>query len=613
MHALGEVLAVSSSGAYDDFWYGPVSRDDIGPIDPDAPMTIPAFYAAVTYVAEDVAKLPLNIYEDRGDLGTEPARDHELQPLLHDQPNKRQTAIQFREMQIAWAMLRGESVAEIRRGASISTPGRPTRINVIGELVPLHPDLIRRETQRDGSRRYKYRDPLKGGKERTILEDETFRVAGRQSRSVLDFAARNLGTILAQDKVARFMFDRGLKHGGVISAKTKLADPTRLALRKALDEYSVNGPRAGRPLLLEDGMTWESVSMTARDAELLESQQWSVSQVCRWIRIPPHKVFDLTRSTNNNIESQGVDYVTDSILGWAIRVEQAIWRDLIIPGVDGVKEYFAKHILDGLLRGDFETRAKAYALAIMWGWMTRNEVRRKEDLNPIDGLDDPLTPGNMTTDPDGTTTVSFPQREAILAQVGPGTKDEEVVGAMLTLYASDAASRMVRREVSAITKLAERTAGDPSAWGAGVRSYYDEHAEQLAKVLHLPEFQARQYAREQTIALEAMGPAAMGDWLTDRVSELTAMAVSGAQVEIRRPPQAQITVMPSPVQPAATTVNVEPSPPAQVQITAPIQIDVAPAAVDVSPQIHVPPTPRVTKSIERDDKNQIVRIVEEPD
>lgn len=619
MYALGAVLSVSSSGAFDDFWYGPVTRDDIGPIDPDSAMTIAAFYAAVTYISEDVAKLPLNMYEDLGDAGTRAAGEHELQELLHDQPNRRQTAIEHREMVIAWAMLRGKCVNEIRSGASISAPGRPTRSNVIGAIVPLHPDLVREDTAKDGRRRYHYRDPLKRGKERTLLDDEVYVVRGRQSRSVLDFAGRNVGTILAQDRVARFMFDRGLKHGGVVKAKNKLTDPTRLALRKALDEYSVNGPRAGRPLLLEDGMEWEQVTMTSKDAELLATRQASVADVCRWIRIQPHKIFDLTRSTNNNISAQGIDYVVDSILGWAVRVEQAIRRDLIVADAGGLKRFFAKHILDGLLRGDFDARAKAYALAIMWGWMTRNEVRAKEDLNPLSGLSEPLTPVNMTTNPNGETVVSYEPREQAL--LGDGLTGDDV--SRLKLIAADVADRTIRREMTAMSALAKRTGSDSEAWRVGVGAWYAEHVGYITGTLRVPEHAARRYCAEQAAALISDGSSVMDEWPTDRAEHLAHLAyderleavasdgVTRVRSDRGQPVHVEIHAAPISIAPAQThiaegavQVSVAAAEAPQVHVAPQIYVEPTPVAV------HVPPTPRVTKTIERDSRGQITRIHE---
>jgi HK97 family phage portal protein len=599
MQALGRVLAADEGRTpFDDYWYQPWSGGGAMPqVTAETAMAIPAVYACVTYVSEDIAKIPLSMYEDLGEQGNQRARDHELQEVLHHQPNKVQTALEFREMVTAFAMLRGRGVSEIRSGPSLSYPGRPSRRRVVNELVPLHPSLVRRDRAKGGAVRYIYQDPNKDFAERTILAEDAFVVEGRLGRSVIELARVNLGTELAMERYAGFMFSRGAKHQGVISAKGKLPDPVRKALREALDEYSIDGPRAGRPLLLEDGMEWQGVSLTNQDLEYLAQRQFNVAQVCRWFRVPPHKVFDLTRSTNNNIEEQGVDYVVDSLLGWAVRWEQAIWRDLVVEK----DRYFAKHTLDGLLRGDFEARAKGYALAVQWGWMTRNEIREKEDMNPLEGLDKPLTPLNMTRrGSDG------PEQLAPPAPVLSLT-DGEHPGALLHLYASDAAARIVRREAAAMAKLADRTAGDKAAWRAGVASFYADQGDHLARDLHIPEYEARRHAQEQALALQAHGPSAMEDWMTERVAALTAMAVEGAEVEVRRMSRTQVNVLPAPVHIADGAIRVEAAPAPDVHV--PVQVDVAtpPAQVTVA----APPVARVTKTLERDTKGQIVRIVEE--
>jgi HK97 family phage portal protein len=523
MGMLAPVLAVDSDrSAFGDFWYGPADRTSpSGPINPDSAMTIPQFYAAVTYVSEDTAKLPLNMNRDLGTgKGSEPAPEHELQERLHDQPNQHQTAIEWREMATAWAMLRGRTVNEIVSGNPISYPGAPTRTTAVDQLVPLHPDLITDWTNERGVRFIKYRDPKKRGDVRKIPYEDLFIVRGRQSRSVLDFAANNLNTTLAMERYAGFMFSRGAKHQGVLQAKGRLADPVRKALRSSLSEYAIGGPRAGRPLLLEDGMEWKDVSMTVRDSELVNQKLISIADACRWIRIPPHKVFDLSRSTNNNIDSQGVDYVVDCLLAWAVRWEQAIWRDLIVD-----KVFFAKLNLDGLLRGDNEARSRAYALAIMWGWMSRNEVRMKEGYNPIAGLEKPLTPENMTTNPNGDTSVGY----APQALLGDGKLGAEGVG-LVRLFASDVAARAVRRETSAVARLAEKANGDLAAFRVGLETFYSEHAETVARDLHIPRHEAVRYAKAQQASLLERGLEAMDDWSVEGVERLTELAMDKPEV-----------------------------------------------------------------------------------
>ena len=137
-------------------------------------------------------------------------------------------------------------------------------------------------------------------------------------------------------------YTKGPRMAGAVSTEKMLDDEVRNALREALDEYAVGGPRSGRPMILEDGMTWQSVGFSMQDAEFLGTMQHNVADICRFYRVPQHKVQELLRSTNNNISQQSVDYVVDSLVAWAVRWEQAIRRDLIL---NHPSRFFAEHNL----------------------------------------------------------------------------------------------------------------------------------------------------------------------------------------------------------------------------------------------------------------------------
>lgn len=506
MQSLGRVLAATP--AWDDKWYGNGGQaSTAGPrVDMDSSLSWSGLYAAVSYVAEDTAKLPLVMYE-RVDRGKQAARDHYLYEKLHDQPNTEQTALEFREMATAFAILRGAGHAElVGRGREL-------------QIVPLHPDLVKRDPTGSGIR-YTYRDP-KTQRDRTILGEDMLVLKGRLGRGVLDIGLETIGLQLAIQRHAGTLFSRGARHSGVVSRPADRPfpnDKVREAFRQALAEYASGGPRAGRPLLLEDGMTWENASMTAQESELLGQMRWGVAEASRLTRIPPHKLMELERSTNNNIDRQSIDYVVDTLLGWCKRWEQVIYRDLL--KVQDRGRYFAEHILDALLQGDPEARSKAYSLAVQWGWMTRNEVREKENMNTLAGLDAPLTPLNMTTDASGQTKV-----------VGYAPTGSPMVAGQLRLLAADAASRIVRREIAAVTKVADRAGGDRAAFQAGVDAFYAEHGREVAEALHVPEHEARRYAKAQRAEVLADGIGVMDQWLVDRVDHLTSLAMN--QPELR--------------------------------------------------------------------------------
>lgn len=610
MGLLAPVLAAAATPSpFDDFWYQPRYQ---GPglqtyVSPDLAMTIPAVYACVGVIAEDIAKVPLSMYEDLGDQGNRPARNHPLQDVLHDQPNDWQTSIEFREMMTAFALLRGKGIAEIKPG-----PRGP-----VDQLVPLHPDLIHEERGKGSTGpRFVYRDPMLDGDERVLLYDEVFVVRGRYGRSVLDYARRSFASILAQMELERTFNENGAKHQGVITHPKQLQDPARTAIRAALDQYAVGGPRAGRPLLLEDGMTWHDVSIAPRDAEFLAQRQFGVDEVCRWFRVPPHKIANLDRSTNNNIEKQSTEYVTDTLLAWAERWEQAILRDLVLAK----GRFYAKLLLDGLLRGDIASRFTAYAVAIQWGFMTRNEVREREDLNPIDGLDEPLTPTNMGT--------SGPQPNPNGSQAElPRIDTDAAAMGHLRLLAADAASRIARKEHAALARLAERASGDPRAWREGVVEFFAEHGQFVASVLKVPEDAALAYARRTRDTLLA-GDMDLEDWIPDHVEALTALAFEEHSEGMAAPPvprptpihlelhQAPITVSPAPVTIAEGAVHA-PITFAEGAIRSDVHapVTIAEGAVAVStPDVNVtiPPARPVAREVERDADNRIVRVREVP-
>jgi HK97 family phage portal protein len=481
-------------------------------VTPDGAMAIPAVYACTTVISEDIAKVPLQMFETIED-GKQVVRDHPIYEILHDQPNDYQTALEFREMMTAFALNRDVgAVAEI-------IPGRRGPVD---QLIPLDPDLVIREVTTDGVLRYRYQDPIKR-RERILLSDDVFVIRGRFGRSVLGYARESFALQLAMQQFARQMYQRGPRHTGVIQRPKeapKWSDKARNNFRLAVDEYMGEGERAGRPMLLEDGMTWQSAGITMRDAEFLATMQHGVADVCRWYRVPQHKIQELLRSTFSNIEQQSVDYVTDSLVAWAVRWEQAIRRDLIL----NKSVNFAEHNLDGLLRGDSKARSEAYGLAIQWGWMTRAEVRRRENLNPIEGLDEPLTPMNMTTDPSGKQTVE---------NAPPGRRTAEpspAAASYLRILVRDGAARVVRKEQASLAKLAERTGGTGDEWRSGVRAFYVEHAEFVARVLRIPDDAAEQYAGTRAARLIEAGPSALDDFDTSTIADLTETALERADV-----------------------------------------------------------------------------------
>jgi HK97 family phage portal protein len=489
--------------------YDEAFRDRLGPIatniSADRSEAIPAVYACTTVISEDIAKVPLHILEDLGSdadgrsLGKRRASDHEWYDALHHRANDYQTALEMREMMTAFALNRGVGVArKIRRSV-----GRTVR----RELEPLHPDLITIETTDTGDLRVRYQNPIERKEER-LLADEVFVLWGRRRRSVLSFMREAFAVQLAMMEFANQTWKRGPRHTGVIlrpSTAPRWTDKAQENFRKAVDEYMGEGERAGRPMLLQDGMTWANSGFSLTDFEFLGQLQHGVADVCRAYRVPQHKIQELLRSTNNNIEQQSVDYVVDSLLGWAVRWEQAYRAQLLS------EPFVAEHNLDGLQRGDYKGRAEGNAIYVSLGVRSRNEVREDQGWNPVDGGDDMLVPLNMNIP--GTSVAFAP----------PNRLGEAHRRALVR----DGVSRVLRKEHQTLAKVAERTGGRGDEWEREVNTFYREHAEWTSRVLAISEERAARYTRGRAGDVIA-SPSLLVD-LEDASDTLTAIALADAR------------------------------------------------------------------------------------
>lgn len=465
--------------------------------------SIPAVFACTTVITEDIGKVPLHVNEDLGDsadgrsLGKRRATDNEWYDCLHHQASDEQDALGFREMMTGFALNRGRGVARKRRRRVGGTVRR--------ELEPLHPDLVVRETTESGDERWRYENPITR-KTEFLLPDEVFVLWGRRRRSVLHFMRESFAVQLAMMEYANQVWNRGPRHTGVIMRPKdapKWTDKGQENFRTAIDEYMGEGERAGRPMLLQDGMTWANSGFSLHDFEFLGQMQHGVADVCRAYRVPQHKIQELLRSTNNNIEQQSIDYVVDSLLGWAVRWEQAIRMQLLFD------PFFAEHNLNGLQRGDFKGRAEANAIYTSLGIRLRNEVREDENWNPIPGGDDPLVPLNMNI-PGTSVAFAHPDRR---------------VREQLRALVRDQAARVVRKELQTVSKIAERTGAQGADWDREVKAFYREHAEFTAKVLRIDDEAAAAYAASRCSKVLAQ-PAALEDPEDTSIGDLTLVAMA---------------------------------------------------------------------------------------
>ena len=350
-------------------------------------MALSAVRACVTLLAESVAQLPCELYRRGANGGRERATDHPVYDLIHSEPNKKDTSFEYFEQQQGLLGLEGNCYSIIDRDGK----GYPR------ELIPVNPQKVIVLKGPDGMPYYELPEIGETLPMRMMHHVKVFSLDGYIGSSPIQTNADVLGLNLAVEEHASQVFRRGTTMSGVIerpkdAPTIKSQDAIDRLLAKWTDRYS--GVRnAFSVALLQEGMSYKQLSQDNEKAQLLQSRQWGVEEVCRLYKIPPHMVQMLAKATNNNIEHQGLQFVMYTLLAWLKRHEGALMRDLLLPSERS--DLYIEFNVSGLLRGDQKSRYESYALGRQWGWLSVNDIRRMENLPPIAGGDKYLTPLNM--------------------------------------------------------------------------------------------------------------------------------------------------------------------------------------------------------------------------
>ena len=356
----------------------------------DSAMRLAAVYACVRILSETMASLPMVLYRQRKDGGKDRVTDHWLYQVLAKRPNRYQNPFEWREMLQGHLALRGNAFCQI------ITDGR----GEITQLVPIHPDRVRMELLDSGEYRYRVRN--QGGQEMLLPRGQVWHLRGLSSDglfglSPIELARESLGMALAaQDYGARFFNNDAKPTGGWIEFPGTFKDQEAKRVFRESYQAAQSGANRGKVLVLENGMKFHEVGVTNKDAQFLELRKFQITDIARLFRVPPHMIADLDRATFSNIEQQSLEFVMHTMTPWAERWEASIEADLMLDGDELEVEFdFAN-----LMRGDAASRSAYYQSGIQNGWLTRNEARVAENLNPIDGLDQPLRPLNMVQEED---------------------------------------------------------------------------------------------------------------------------------------------------------------------------------------------------------------------
>lgn len=353
-------------------------------VTPDKAEQIAAVFACVRVLSETLASLPLVLYRRLPSGGKERATEHPLYDVLHNQPNTWQTSFEWREMMQGHLALRGNAYSIIQPGI---------RGNA-SNLVPIHPDRVKVERLITGTLRYDVKDA--NGKSEYYLQDEmlhlkAFSADGITGRSPIAICKPTVGLTQAADDFGASFFGNDSRPGGVLRHPEKMAEGGAQELRDSWERLHRGRGNRHRIAVLEEGLDWKQIGVNPEEAQFLETRKLQINEIARIFRVPPHMIADLERATFSNIEQMSLEFIAFTMLPWLQRWEQVILRDLITePEV-----YFAEFLVDGLLRGDTLARYQAHAIGRTWGWLSANDVRGIENMNPIEGGDIYLSPSNM--------------------------------------------------------------------------------------------------------------------------------------------------------------------------------------------------------------------------
>ena len=357
-------------------------------------MQMTAVYSCVRILSEAVAGLPLHLYQYTDKGSKEKAVDNPLYFLLHDEPNTEMTSFVFRETLMTHLILWGNAYSQIIRNGKGETVG----------LYPLMPDRMTVGRDEKGRLYYEY---MVSSDDAKTLKDGTVRLSpydvlhipglgfdGLVGYSPIAMAKNVIGLAIAAEEYGSKFYANGATPSGILEYPGTVKEPDKV--RESWNAGFGGSSNAHKIAVLEEGMKYTPISISPNEAQFLETRKFQINEIARIFRVPPHMVGDLEKSSFSNIEQQSLEFVKYTLEPWLVRWEQAMQRALIPQ--DDKSKYFIKFNVDGLLRGDYQSRMQGYATARQNGWMSANDIRELENLDRIpaeDGGDLYLINGNM--------------------------------------------------------------------------------------------------------------------------------------------------------------------------------------------------------------------------
>jgi HK97 family phage portal protein len=530
-------------------------------ITPSNALQLATVLACARVLAESISMLPLELRQRLQPRGSLAAVAHPVYTLLHDLPNPEMTSSELRSALGGHLALYGNAYAQLVSNNA----------GQLMELWPLRPDRTAPLRAPDGSLVYEHTDA--DGEKKYFRQAEVLHIRGLSFDGLIGYSpiatARRVFDTKSQMETYEESFYRNGARPGVVLKHPQTLSPG--AYQKLLNSWQSRhggANNANRIAILEEGMQLEDLGVSQADAQFLESQKYTTAQIAALFRVPLHMINDLDRATFANIEQMSLEFVIYSLTPWLVAFEQAISRSMLQPSERS--RYYAKHKLQALLRGDSASRSAFYASGLQYGWLSINDVRELEDLNPIGAGDTYFVPLNMMPIDQAIQQTAQPgaaggQRSELVATTAQllagvdhgsgcqcdsqqraasqadgaaaaGSDDSEdlrrgrvdMARAMHPIF-EDVAARMVRREVTDISRqaaknLRSRGSDDFLQWLA---SYYGDFASSLRDAFRPALLSVARHASAAAAAELQRRPRGLTDQLRSFADEYLAQLADG--------------------------------------------------------------------------------------
>lgn len=361
-------------------------------VSPEGSMRVAAVFACVRLISGAVATMPLHIKRRIDEDTREDASDTQLWQIMRRRPNKWQKPAQFRRMMQIHVLLRGNAYAlKVYTGKKLAA------------LLPLDASRMRVAQRDDLSIDYAY--TRSDGRQVHFRQDEILHLFGLTldgftGVTPLAYAREAVGLSLATERHGAQTFKHGARFAGVLTHPRKLGELGRSNLRESLDEYRSGGENEGKHLILEEGLSYEKVGMTAEDAQWIESRKFSRSDIAMFFGVPPHMIGDVEKSTS---WGSGIIEQTNGFVAYGLEEHLTMWEEAVTNDLNSDPDIYGRFNRAALVKGDLKARKEYYQAALQWGWMSPDEVRALEDMNPREDGEGGVyyDPPNTAGDPAG--------------------------------------------------------------------------------------------------------------------------------------------------------------------------------------------------------------------